>query len=83
MKLQKDNSIVFSKRDVEILVRVFQNMSRGFFCAMASEISTPELIKFLSKGGSEPRYFYMRLFQFEFSHVNELLNLLCKSYDKA
>lgn len=43
MKLQKDNSIVFSKRDVE----------------------------------------NMHLFQFEFSHVNELLNLLCKSYDKA
>lgn len=79
MVLHNDCSISFSKRDVEVLVRVLHRLSLGYNIARAEIIcSDVDIISLLSQPS---RSFQFTLDSYECNYVEKLLRLLVRSYD--
>lgn len=79
MVLHNDCSISFSKREVEVLVRVLHRLSLGYNIARAEIIcSDVDIISLLSQPS---RSFQFTLESYECNYVEKLLRLLVRSYD--
>ena len=79
MVLHNDCSISFSKREVEVLVRVLHRLSLGYNIARAEIIcSDVDIISLLSQSS---RSFQFTLDSYECNYVEKLLRLLVRSYD--
>nr|DAX06198.1 MAG TPA: hypothetical protein [Bacteriophage sp.] len=79
MVLHNDCSISFSKREVEVLVRVLHRLSLGYNIARAEIIcSDVDIISLLSQPS---RSFQFTLDSYECNYVEKLLRLLVRSYD--
>lgn len=79
MVLHNDCSISFSKREVEVLVRVLYRLSLGYNIARAEIIcSDVDIISLLSQPS---RSFQFTLDSYECNYVEKLLRLLVRSYD--
>lgn len=79
MVLHNDCSISFSKREVEVLVRVLHRLSLGYYIARAEIIcSDVDIISLLSQPS---RSFQFTLDSYECNYVEKLLRLLVRSYD--
>lgn len=79
MVLHNDCSISFSKREVEVLVRVLYRLSLGYNIARAEIIcSDVDIISLLSQPS---RSFQFTLDSYECNSVEKLLRLLVRSYD--
>lgn len=79
MVLHNDCSISFSKREVEVLVRVLHRLSLGYNIARAEIIcSDVDIISLLSQPS---RSFQFTLDRYECNYVEKLLRLLVRSYD--
>lgn len=79
MVLHNDCSISFSKREVEVLVRVLYRLSLGYNIARAEIIcSDVDIISLLSQPS---RSFQFTLESYECNYVEKLLRLLVRSYD--
>lgn len=75
MKLKNDFSVVFTKRDVEILVPVFQSILLGYSGSKESDLN---LIRFKSLFKRE---FSISLEPFEADRLEFLQKFLCGMYD--
>lgn len=79
MVLHNDCSISFSKREVEVLVRVLHRLSLGYNIARAEIFcSDVDIISLLSQPS---RSFQFTLDSYECNYVEKLLRLLVRSYD--
>lgn len=79
MVLHNDCSISFSKREVEVLVRVLYRLSLGYNIARAEIIcSDVDIISLLSQPS---RSFQFTLDSYECNYVEKLLRFLVRSYD--
>lgn len=79
MVLHNDCSISFSKREVEVLVRVLHRLSLGYNIARSEIIcSDVDIISLLSQPS---RSFQFTLDSYECNYVEKLLRLLVRSYD--
>lgn len=79
MVLHNDCSISFSKREVEVLVRVLHRLSLGYTIARAEIIcSDVDIISLLSQPS---RSFQFTLDSYECNYVEKLLRLLVRSYN--
>lgn len=79
MVLHNDCSISFSKREVEVLVRVLHRLSLGYNIARAEIIcSDVDIISLLSQPS---RSFQFTLDSYECNYVEKLLRVLVRSYD--
>lgn len=79
MVLHNDFSISFSKREVEVLVRVLHRLSLGYNIARAEIIcSDVDIISLLSQPS---RSFQFTLDSYECNYIEKLLRLLVRSYN--
>lgn len=78
MVLHKDGSISFSKREMEILVRVLHRLSLGYNIARTNVIcSDADIISLLSQ---PLRSFEFLLDSYEFYNVEKFLRVLVRAY---
>lgn len=78
MVLHKDGSISFSKREIEILVRVLHRLSLGYNIARTKVIcSDADIISLLSQ---PLRSFEFSLDSYEFDNVEKFLRVLVCAY---
>lgn len=79
MVLHNDFSISFSKREVEVLVRVLHRLSLCYNIARADVIcSDVDIISLLSQPN---RSFQFTLDSYECNYIEKLLRLLVRSYN--
>ena len=79
MVLHNDFSISFSKREVEVLVRVLHRLSLGYNIARTEIIcSDVDIISLLSQPS---RSFQFTLDSYECDYIEKLLRLLVRSYN--